>query len=432
MGCLIPLFRAFVALVLFVIIFVGFLSYLIVNNVAGKLLSADFYTNTLESEDTYNRIYNDVLLDGELEQTTGRLLGDIQIASHQEVVELLREIMPPEYIQSEVEGAIGRTVDYFNEDAENLGLYIDLNLPLNNVKPVMINYIDKRILELEVEDSDFSGCSLNAAQGVADTFRVMFDQLAGGVVPKSAPSLEEIKPVCRVIVFELAYGSLIDGAGLNESTSAILENSKEDLRAPFENGDTIQVLKVSARLLAEPKIDTAIDGVRENLTGTGQFDLISQIVEWDGDRTESQLRADLAGGRDWISKASNFGDMTSLVMVIGGTAIMGLIFFPTLSGMLRWPGTTLIITGGFFFAVGKIAQSKVPEALSDAWETSADRVSDVPPAVTDLGTDILVSFGSQLTDGFVAPSITMLTFGVILLSTSFSSIILKRFIPVLK
>ena len=432
MGCLIPLFRAFVALVLFVIIFVGFLSYLIVNNVAGKLLSADFYTNTLESEDTYNRIYNDVLLDGELEQTTGRLLGDIQIASHQEVVELLREIMPPEYIQSEVEGAIGRTVDYFNEDAENLGLYIDLNLPLNNVKPVMINYIDKRILELEVEDSDFSGCSLNAAQSVADTFRVMFDQLAGGVVPKSAPSLEEIKPVCRVIIFELAYGSLIDGAGLNESTSAILENSKEDLRAPFENGDTIQVLKVSARLLAEPKIDTAIDGVRENLTGTGQFDLISQIVEWDGARTESQLRADLAGGRDWISKASNFGDMTSLVMVIGGTAIMGLIFFPTLSGMLRWPGTTLIITGGFFFAVGKIAQSKVPEALSDAWETSADRVSDVPPAVTDLGTDILVSFGSQLTDGFVAPSITMLTFGVILLSTSFSSIILKRFIPVLK
>ena len=432
MGCLIPLFRAFVALVLFVIIFAGFLSYLIVNNVAGKLLSADFYTNTLESEDTYNRIYNDVLLDGELEQTTGRLLGDIQIASHQEVVELLREIMPPEYIQSEVEGAIGRTVDYFNEDAENLGLYIDLNLPLNNVKPVMINYIDKRILELEVEDSDFSGCSLNAAQSVADTFRVMLDQLAGGVVPKSAPSLEEIKPVCRVIIFELAYGSLIDGAGLNESTSAILENSKEDLRAPFENGDTIQVLKVSARLLAEPKIDTAIDGVRENLTGTGQFDLISQIVEWDGDRTESQLRADLAGGRDWISKASNFGDMTSLVMVIGGTAIMGLIFFPTLSGMLRWPGTTLIITGGFFFAVGKIAQSKVPEALSDAWETSADRVSDVPPAVTDLGTDILVSFGSQLTDGFVAPSITMLTFGVILLSTSFSSIILKRFIPVLK
>ena len=149
------------------------------NNVAGKLLSADFYTNTLESEDTYNRIYNDVLLDGELEQTTGRLLGDIQIASHQEVVELLREIMPPEYIQSEVEGAIGRTVDYFNEDAENLGLYIDLNLPLNNVKPVMINYIDKRILELEVEDSDFSGCSLNAAQSVAETFRVMFDQLAG-------------------------------------------------------------------------------------------------------------------------------------------------------------------------------------------------------------------------------------------------------------
>ncbi|MBC8280841.1 MAG: hypothetical protein H8E48_08665 [Chloroflexi bacterium] len=419
-------------MILFVIIFVGFLSYLILNNFSDKLLSADFYTKTLAAEDTYNRIYDDVLLDDELTETTERFLGDIEIVSHEEIVDLLREIMPPEYIQSEVEGAIGRTVDYINEDVDELDLYIDLNLPLNNVKPVMLGYIDGRIDELEVEDPGFSGCSTDAAQRLADSFSTRFNQIADGVVPETVPSLQAIDAPCRVIIFELAYGTLIDGAGLPEATATILKNGKGDLRLPFAQGDTLEVLKVSARLLAEPLMDVAIEGVREDLTDTGQFDLIRQMAEWNDDTTEAQIRADLADGRDWISKASNFGDLASLIMVIGGAAAMGLLFFPTLGGMLRWPGIALLVTGGFFFVVGKIAQSKVPDALADAVETGADKVSNVPPAVTDLGTDVLVSFGAQLTDGFVGPSITMLTFGIILLGASFFSFILKRFIPFLK
>ena len=429
---MISLFRAAVALVLFVIIFVGFLSYLILNNFSDKLLSVDFYTNTLAAEDTYNRIYDDILLDDELKETTERFLGDIEVVSHQEIVDLLREIMPPEYIQSEVEGAIERTVDYINEDVDELELYIDLNQPLDNVKRVMLDYIDGRIDELEVEDPGFSGCSTDAAQSLANSFSERFDQIADGVVPESVPSLSAIDVPCRVIIFELAYSTLIDSAGLPEATATTLKDGKGDLRLPFAQGDTLEVLKVSARLLAEPLMDDAIKGVREDLTEAGQFDLIRQIAKWDDETTEAQIRTDLGDGRDWISKASNFGDMASLIMVIGGAAAMALIFFPTLGGMLRWPGIALLVTGGFFFVVGKIAQSKVPDALADAVETGAGQMSNVPPAVTDLGTDILVSFGSQLTDGFVAPSITMLTFGIILFGGSFFSIILKRFIPFLK
>ena len=60
------------------------------------------------------------------------------------------------------------------------------------------------------------------------------------------------------------------------------------------------------------------------------------------------------------------------------------------------------------------------------------RVSDIPPSVNDLGGDILISFGSQVTDGFVGPSLTLLVIGVILFGSSFFTIILKRFIPFVK
>ena len=118
MGCLTSTLRAGAGLVLGVVIFVGFLTYLILNNFSDKLLTVKFYTNTIAAEDTYNRIYDEVLVDDELLETTQKFLGDIQVVDHQDIVDLLREIIQPAYIQTEVEGAIERTIDYINEDAE--------------------------------------------------------------------------------------------------------------------------------------------------------------------------------------------------------------------------------------------------------------------------------------------------------------------------
>ncbi|MEC9238960.1 MAG: hypothetical protein VYC69_09915, partial [Chloroflexota bacterium] len=151
MGCLTSILRAGVGLVLGVVIFVGFLTYLILSNVSDKLLTVEFYTDTIAAEDTYNRIYDEVLVDDELLEKTQEFLGDIQVVDHQDIVDLLREIIPPAYIQTEVEGAIERTIDYINEDAEELELYVNLGEPLEYVKDAMLGYLDRRIDELEVE-----------------------------------------------------------------------------------------------------------------------------------------------------------------------------------------------------------------------------------------------------------------------------------------
>ena len=92
----------------------------------------------------------------------------------------------------------------------------------------------------------------------------------------------------------------------------------------------------------------------------------------------------------------------------------------------------MLITGVFSFLAGKIAESEIPDRLTDVIETDAYKVSDVPPSVTDLGSDILVSLGSQLTDGFVGPSLTLLVIGAILLGSSFFTVIVGRFVPFVK
>ena len=433
MGCLTSLLRAGAGIVLGVVIFVGFLFVLISNNFSDKLLSADFYMSTIAAEDTYDRIYNEVLVDDELKDRTQELLGDIKVVEHQEIVDLLEEIMPPAYIKGQVEASIDRTIDYINEDVDRLEVYVELAEPLENVKTVMFAYMDAKIDGLRVEETQgFGGCTPSSLGGLAERYVDTFSGLSEGVVPESIPSIKEISAPCRIILFELVFGSLVDDSGLSDDAKQSLNDGKGELRLPFAMGDTLEVLKVSTRLLAGPLMDDAIESVRADLDENGRFDLIRQLAEWDDDTTEAEIRQDIDDGRVWISRANNFGDLTSLILVIGGAVLMGLVFFPTFSSMLRWPGVALLITGAFFFAAGKIAESEVPDRLTYVIESGADKVSEVPPSVTDLGGDILISFGSQLTDGFAGPSITLLVIGAVLLGSSFFTIVIKRFIPIVK
>ncbi len=416
-----------------VVIFVGFLFVLISNNFSDKLLSADFYVSTIAAEDTYDRIYNEVLVDDGLKDRTQELLGDIKIVEHQEIVDLLEEIMPPAYIKGQVEASIDRIIDYINEDVDRLEVYVELAEPLENVKTVMFAYIDAKIDGLRVEETQgFGGCTPSSLGGLAERYVNTFSGLSEGVVPESIPSIKEISAPCRTILFELVFGSLVDDSGLSDDAKQSLNDGKGELRLPFAMGDTLEVLKVSTRLLAGPLMDDAIESVRADLDENGRFDLIRQLAEWDDDTTEAEIRQDIDDGRVWISRANNFGDLTSLILVIGGAVLMGLVFFPTFSSMLRWPGVALLITGTFFFAAGKIAESEVPDRLTYVIESGADKVSEVPPSVTDLGGDILISFGSQLTDGFAGPSITLLVIGAVLLGSSFFTIVIKRFITIVK
>ena len=432
MGCLFSIVRAVASLILGVVVFVGFLFLLILNNFSDKLLSADFYKDTISGQDAYNRIYDEVLVDKELSDKTAEILGDIKVVTHQDIVDLTRKIIPPAYIQTQVEGAIDRTVDYMNEDEERLELYVDLIPPLENVKTVMFSYMDSLLDALEEENPGAVSCSVQGVTGLGNQYVEKFEGIANGEVPTAILSLQALDPLCRQLLFTTVFDLLLVTDQISPEVAQGFVDNREELREPFTSGDTKGVLKIAARSLAGPLMDEAIDKVREDLTADGRLDLIKQLADWDNDITEAELRSNLNDGRDWVSKAREFGDLTTMLMVIGGSVLIGLVHFPHLSSMLRWPGMVLLFTGVFFFVVGKIAESEVPDRLTSVIETGADQATNVPPAVTDLGGDILVSFGTQMTDGFTGPSLSLLILGAILFGSSFFVWPIKRFIPFVK
>ena len=51
-------------------------------------------------------------MDEALKDQTGNLLGDVDIRVHEEAVEVLREVMPPAYLQEQTEENIDRFTEF--------------------------------------------------------------------------------------------------------------------------------------------------------------------------------------------------------------------------------------------------------------------------------------------------------------------------------
>ena len=419
MGCAFHILRSVLALVLGVVVFFGFLFLLLTDNISDKLVDANFYSDTISGEDTYNRVYDEVLLDSELESTTRDLLGDFQVVEHREIVELLREIIPPSYLQSQVENSIERTVDYFNDDLDVLELNIDLGPPLGSIKPVLFRYIDRRIDGLDEEKLGQFECTPQRVQEVANLYLQRWDQLSAGVIPASVPSLKTFDQTCRRIIFQVAFDLTVQESALDERAKQGLRDQRSQIEQAFVDGDTYGVFKLAARPMATPLMDDAILRIREELDDQDRVDLIHRITVWNDDITEAELRSDIESTRDWVNWGRKFGKAVALAMLIAGSVLLGLIHFPSIRNGLRWPGLTLLLTGIVFFVGAKVLESQLPDRLQDLVERGTSQVSGVPPSVTDLGGDLLVSFGDQLATGMATPALIVLIVGALIFVASF-------------
>jgi len=177
MGCLLFIIRPIVSFFLGLVVFAGLLLTLVSGNLSSKLLDPGFYIQLLQQQDVYNRIYTEVLIDPALQETTSDLLGDIEV-DPEEIVSLLQQIIPPEYLQSQVEEAIQRTVGYFNGDLEELDLYVDLGPPLANAKDVLLTYVDGRIDALPLEEFQGDPCTIDGGIQAAAQFEGFFQSMS--------------------------------------------------------------------------------------------------------------------------------------------------------------------------------------------------------------------------------------------------------------
>ena len=248
LGCLFGLFRPLATAVLGLVLFFAFLGFLLANNVRGNFLSTEFYTSNLSENNVYERIYDEVLLDSEFEDTTSDLLGDIDVPT-EDIAEVAREIIPPEYLQEQVEAGVAGALDYLNKDTENPQVFIDLGPPLERVKPALFRYIDRRIDALE-------DVPITTIDELESELEDLFFSLEAGTIPNRVPSIEDPEGVVERYVKqsiagleEVPVNNLDDFKLELERVYLSLANGEVPIRVPsIEDPDALVSRQVDQRI----------------------------------------------------------------------------------------------------------------------------------------------------------------------------------------
>ena len=412
-----------------VVIFWSFLTFLLVSNFTGKLLNAEFYTDILDANDAYNRIYDEVLVDPGIRKFTGDFTENFQIISHQEVVALAREIAPPDYLREQVESNIAGTVEYLDGQSSSLELFIDLDPPLERAKPAIFSYIDQRIDSIEILGASSGLSLLEQITRVEELTRGIMWDLATGKTPDAIPPIGIIPSPLRDDVFDNILVSILDDSSIVQKVRQGLEDNLPVIRQEFIAGDTRQFLKEAAHAGLTPLLDLAIGEVSQNLDGQNRMDVIATMARNNPEVTEQSLRTDLANLQQLLGRIKTWGKTVALLVGIGASIALFLIYLPSLTNALRWPGLVLFFDGLILFILSKILATILPGRITPLISEYLGQSPDIPLSAVALISDLAQSFNQQIFSGMGAPALIILLVGALMFGGSFLVVFLKPVIP---
>ena len=431
------LLRVLGSLLLGLAVVVGLLYFLVAVNLSQNLVESETYSIAVSDTNAYNRIYQEVLADPEVKENIGNLLGGVEFDEVDEGTEVLREVMPPSYLQAQTEDNINRLTGFLSGEREELEIYARLRLPLERVESAVLDRVHRRIEELEIRkpppresaspEPPSLGCPVSHLQQLAVASAVPLSQLSGGQIPQSAPSLKILTQECREREYDRWFGLLLEDAAIDRQTKDILERENPNLRRNFVEGDTRAFLKAAVDPLAQPLIDEALADIRRNLGRNNQLDLLDWLADESEDISRRDIEEQAESLRNLVSAVNGAGRVIALAVVIAGLLLMALMHLPRSQRMLAWPGLMLTIGGGVSLLAGFALNSMLPGRIRNAVLEAASYSDEVPVSAINLAADLAKSLAEQATAGFMPVTVAVIaTGGALILASLFSGALTGR------
>lgn len=245
--------RPILGLILAVVIIVGFICLVVVSGFRSNFLSADFYTENIAENSVYDRIYDEVLLDPEFERQTDYLVAGVEVP-HEDVIEVTRSILPPAYLEAQVENALSGALDYLKRDSEEALVFIELAEPIDKIKPTLLAYIDRRIDEIPTKE-------VADVEEMADELAILWKDLEEGQPPESIPALRDpasLNDSLASYIFDLAIAELEADPAFPESAITGLLQQEDEIKVSLIAVDVKGALRTGASSVATPVINRAL------------------------------------------------------------------------------------------------------------------------------------------------------------------------------
>ncbi len=426
------------AFVLGLLILGAFLSYLVLNNLSDRLFDPQTYTDALLEGNAYQRLYSEVLpkygpealVRVPLKETPLAVLADLA-----DTVPLLLELMPPEYLQSQVESNIERSAAYFTQETDRLELYLELEEPLANLESAFLDSMDRRIDAAEINDVVDQLVGLEPGPGslqfdqagysreLTEFLNVLLDAAQGHDETLSAISIISLSAVpesLRMEAFDLAMASLERQRSLDPRSLHGLRAAESALREQLLAGDTREFLRQAVRAAAVPVLDDIPIGyeskkIEAGIEGAGRLDLIALYAWWSEGVTETELRRKIERFRVDVHRVFTQGQIWSIGIVALGTIAIGALYLPNWGRCLRLAGLTLLLTGLVALVAGWLAEAILPGLLSRQGALILTLEFGLPPEVVSLASDVFRLVLARQLGGIFLPALAPILVGAAIL-----------------
>ena len=409
--------RIAAGLALGMVVVVGLVLLLVVVNFTRRLEDPGVYNAAISDTGAYTRVYEEVLVDDALWEQTGNLLGDVDIAVQDEAVDVLREVMPPDFLQDETEDNIGRVTGYLSGERDDFEIHVTLKKSLERIEPAVLGKVHQLIDGFEIAEPGSPSCSLLSLQRLASASAEPYSQFSEGELPRSAPSLQILSRECREREFDRWFGLLLDDPAMNSQAALVLEGEREKLRSSFIEGDTRAFLKAVADPLVKPVVQDAVADIRRNLQPNDRFDLLEWLTDQPGGPSKREIEAEAESLRGVLSAANGPVRLTALAVVVLACLLLAALQLRRPRAMLCLPGIALLVGGTVSLVVGLVLNSTLPGRIREAVADSVSYSADVPVSAVDLALDLLESFARHATAGFIPATVAVMVVGVLLIAS---------------
>jgi len=372
------------------------MTWLAATAISDNVLDRDYYIGAARDARVYERVYDQRVFAEQLRDSTQEITGGIEVETD-DVVSVVSEIAPPEYLQVQVERAISRMVDFANGETDDLDLSLDFGEPMGRIRPVVVEYVRDRLEKLPQREARTDREFVRyLQQSLAD--------LQAGRLPQQILTYR-VQPADAQEAVDSVF---IGGAELSPP-------ERQELLDALTDGRTDDAFVLATDVLIDPVYEAAIARLKDNIGGNGE--VLDPVARQAGEesKTIEEYVAEVRDTRDTLLRIKDYGLVLAPVVMVVAAALLVLAFFPAMRSGLLVSGAIATLSSLLVLAGCALAWVFIPGSVSALIDRQGgDGAQAFSPILADLGENL----ADGLIHGWIIRALVVLAIAVVIMVAS--------------
>ena len=370
-----------------------FAAWLIHGTLTNHLLSAEFYIDAARDADAYERLYDERLIEEQLQDRVLDVTGGVAVTTG-DLAPLIREIVPPRFLQDQTEHALTALVAYLNQDRGTLALTFDLAEPVGQIRPVIVRYAQDRVSRTPARPA-----------ASAEEFLAFLEQSYLDLQDGALPS--------ELLTYQMTPAEADEAVARIPGAIQLTGDERDAIREALVSGRTRDALLAAVDPALGPLYERSVAALKQDLGEELKFDPVRRAAAEEG-KPVSEYLSGLDDLRSTIGRLRSPTTTMWAVALLVVAALVTATHAPSLRSGLLWAGMVATVSAGGVLLLSVLVRAASTRAL----DVLFDEAAGGQPILRTLYADVAGSMIEAAASDWVVRAAIVLAVGIGVVASS--------------